>query len=77
LEGKIPVKIVTANTTYEVTMNRETGLFHAVVMEGKNKGAFRDGETISGTKMGAQFVLISNGQAVIKSSTVQSVSGSL
>ena len=70
------MKIVTANTTYEVTLSQGGG-FHVVVLEGANQGAARDGETISGAKMGARFVLVSNGREVIKSTTVQSVSGAL
>jgi len=71
------MKIVTATTIFEVTMNPGGAGFHVVVLEGKNKGATRDGETISGAKMGAQFVLSSGGQPIIKSTTVQSVSGTL
>ena len=69
--------IKTAATTYEVTMKQEGGGFHVEVLEGKNKGATRDGETISGTKMGANFILSTGGQEIIKSTTVQSVTGTL
>jgi hypothetical protein len=71
------MKIVTAHTVYEVTRKPDGSGFHVEVIEGKNKGATRDGETISGLKMGANFILSSNGQEIIKSTTVQSASGSL
>jgi len=71
------MKIVTSGTVFEVTMNPGGAGFHVVVVEGKNKGATRDGDTINGAKPGAQFTLSSGGQVVIKSTTVMSVSGAL
>jgi hypothetical protein len=71
------MKIVTTTTSYEVTRNQDGSGFHVEVLDGKNKGASRDGDTISGTKMGANFVLIRENQTIMKSTTVQSVSGTL